>query len=86
MTDFDSTLPAAPRPGVVRRLAPLALIVLPIGGIAKLMHQLMQAAQGVPKAVGDFRPRQLLYEIGPQRFVLTMGGVAVGQESLSQIH
>jgi hypothetical protein len=59
----------------------------PAGGIAaKLMCQLVQAADRVTEACGDLRGRQLLDEIGPQGFILPMGGIRGGEKDLSQIH
>ena len=59
---------------------------LPGGVLAELMGQLVQAADGVTESSGDFRGRQPIDEIGPQGFVLPMGGVLGSQKDLSQVH
>jgi hypothetical protein len=59
---------------------------LPLGVSAELMDQLMKTPDRVAKASGDVGPRQLLNEISPQGFVLSVAGVLWGQKGLGQIH
>ena len=50
------------------------------------MHQLVEAADGVPESLGGFRTGQILDEIGPQGFVLPVVGVLGGEENVGQFH
>ena len=54
--------------------------------IPKLMGQLVKAARCVAESLGDFGGGQSLDEIGPQGFVLPMGGVLRREKDLGQIH
>ena len=47
--------------------------------VAKLMSQLVKAADRVSKPLGDFGSRKLFDEIGPQGLVLTVGRI-LGRE------
>ena len=57
-----------------------------LGVLAKLMHQLVETTQGVPKSSGDFGPGKSFHEIGPQGFVLPMVGVLRSEQDSGQVH
>jgi hypothetical protein len=43
--------------------------------LAKLVGKNTEASRGIPEAASDFGGRELIDEIGPQGFVLTMRGI-----------
>jgi len=43
--------------------------------LAKLVGENTEASRGIPEATSDFSRRELIDEIGPQGFVLTMRGI-----------